>query len=331
MSSAVESTRPPALDRARVLLLHPDATALATLGLAIAVFSATADGFATWQNLKSVLIVVSITAVVACGENLVILGREIDVSVGSILAFAAFVAGRTAVSTGSIWLTLLVALAVGAGAGAINGLLVSRTPVPSIVVTLGTLYAFRGAALLFANNRNIEDVPPSASGLGSGEVLGIPNPVLVVIVTFLVVTLLRRNTNWGRDLIAAGGNRRAAQVMGVPVRTVIFFSFVISGLLAGLGAVMYLGEQGGVQVGIGSGFELEVIAACAIGGTSIRGGRGTDLAPIIGAVLLGVLTNGIIILGVPPVWIPAAYGACIILAVARDRVGLSHWVRRRAA
>jgi ribose/xylose/arabinose/galactoside ABC-type transport system permease subunit len=331
VSSAAETTRPLLLERGRLLLSHPDITALATLALAIAVFSATAEGFATWTNLRSVLITVSITAVVACGENLVILGREIDVSVGSILAVAAFVSGRVAVDTGNIWLTVLVALAVGAAAGSINGLLVSCTPVPSIVVTLGTLYAFRGAALLFANNRNIEDVPSAASGLGSGKVLGIPNPVLVAIATFLVVTLVRRNTNRGRDLIAAGGNRRAAQVMGVRVREVIFCSFVVSGLLAGLGAAMYLGEQGGVITSVGSGFELEVIAACAIGGTSIRGGRGTDLAPVIGAVFLGVITNGIIILGVPGVWIPCAYGAFIILAVARDRVGLTHWVRRRAA
>jgi ribose/xylose/arabinose/galactoside ABC-type transport system permease subunit len=330
--STAESTQPYVVSRGRLIVTHADFTALATLGLAVAIFSITADGFATTTNFKNILIDVSLVACMACGQNLVILAREIDVSVGSMMALAVFVSGRVAVNTGSLWLTVLVALAVGAAAGAINGIVVSRTPVPSIVVTLGTLYTFRGAALLIANNRNIDSVPDSASGFGAGSFIGIPHPVLVVLVIFLIVTALRRNTNWGRDVMATGGNRRAAQVMGVRVRKVIFLSFVISGALSGLAAVIYLGEHGGAFTSVASsGLELQVIAACAIGGTSIRGGRGTDLAPLIGAVFIGVITNGIIILGVPGVWISCAYGACIIAAVARDRIGLQPGVRRRAS
>jgi rhamnose transport system permease protein len=328
--STAEARRPLLPDRGRRLLSHPDVTALATLGLAILLFSFTASGFATVTNFKSILLTVAITAVVAAGQNLVILAREIDVSVGSMLAVSAFVAGDVAVNTGSLWLTLVVALAVGGAAGAINGLIVAWTPVPSIVVTLGTLYAYRGAALLIAGNRNIEGVPDSAAGLGSGSVRGIPHPVLVALATFLVLAAIRRNTNWGRDLMAAGGNRRAAHVMGVPVRKIVFLSFLISGLVSGLGAVMYLGEQGGAFTTVGAGFELQVIAACAIGGTSIAGGRGTDLAPLIGALFIGVITNGIIILGVPGIWITCAYGACIIAAVARDRFVVQAGARRGA-
>jgi ribose/xylose/arabinose/galactoside ABC-type transport system permease subunit len=315
-----------AMRRGRLLLAHPDVTAIATLALAVVVFSVSGSGFATSTNLKNILIDVSLTAIMACGQNLVILAREIDVSVGSMLAVALFVGGKVAEHTSSLPLTLLAAVGVGAAAGAVNGFLVARTPVPSIVVTLGTLYAFRGAALLIANNRNIdsESVPASTTGLGSGSlVLGIPNPVLVALGTFLAVTLVRRNTNWGRDVIATGANRRAAETMGVPVRKIVFITFVISGLLAGLGAVVYLGEHGGAFTSVASsGFELQVIAACAIGGTSIRGGRGTDLAPVIGALLIGVIANGIVILGVPGVWITCAYGACIIVAVARDRISI---------
>jgi ribose/xylose/arabinose/galactoside ABC-type transport system permease subunit len=292
------------------------------------VFSVGASGFATVTNVKNILIDVAIVAVMACGQNLVILAREIDVSVGSTIALAAFLCGRVGVETGSVWLTLLVALGVGAAAGAVNGLLVAWTPVPSIVVTLGTLYAFRGIALLVAGNRNIELFPESASGLGSGSTLGLPNPVGVMLLTFLLVALLRRNSNWGRDVIATGANRRAAETMGVPVRKVVFLAFTISGALAGLGAVIYLGEHGGVTTTLASsGLELQVIAACAIGGTSIRGGRGSDLAPLIGACFLGMIVNGIVILGVPGVWISCAYGACIIVAVARDRIGFGRGVR----
>jgi ribose/xylose/arabinose/galactoside ABC-type transport system permease subunit len=309
------------------VLTHPDVMAVATLAVLIAFFSIAGSGFATETNFRNILISVSITAIIACGENLVILGREIDVSVGTMMAVAVFVCGKTAIHTGSLLLTVLVAMAVGLACGSINGLLVSRTPVPSIVVTLGTLYIFRGVALLIANNRNIDSglVPASTTRLGSGELVPhVPNPVLVALLTFVVVSLVRRNTNWGRDITATGANRRAAQTMGVPVRKVVFLTFAASGLLAGLGAAVYLGLYGGVDTSVASnGFELQVIAACVIGGTSIRGGRGTDLAPIIGAVLIGVITNGIVILGVPGVWITCAYGACIIAAVARDRVSLS--------
>jgi rhamnose transport system permease protein len=316
--------------RVRQLMSHPDVAASGTLIAVMTVFAVTAAGFLTRDNLVGVLISVSIVALLAVGQNLVILGGEIDVSVGSILAVAATSAGQVAVATGSFWLTLAVGMGAGLLAGSINGLLVTNTVVPSIVVTLGTLYAFRGLALLISDNRNINEVPPAPSSLGSGDLLGIPRPVLVVLLAFAVIAVIRRNTTWGRDLGATGNNRRAAMTMGVPIRRELFWAFAISGLLAGLGAVVYLGLLGGAQTSVGTGLELQVIAACAIGGTSIQGGRGTDLAPLIGALLIGVITNGVLLLGVPGVWISCAYGGCLLIAVAGDRVRVNLG-RRRAS
>jgi ribose/xylose/arabinose/galactoside ABC-type transport system permease subunit len=313
-----------------VPLTHPDMAALGMLAVTVVFFSVVADGFLTASNLKGVLLSVSIIAVMAIGQNLVILGGEIDVSVGSIVAVAATSAGQVAVATGSLPLTLLVGLGAGLLAGALNGAIVAVAAVPSIVATLGTLYAYRGLALLLSDNRNINEVPAGPSALGSGDLAGIPRPVLIVLVTFTVVAVIRRNTRWGRDLVAAGNNRRAALTMGVPVRRELFWAFVVSGVLAGLGAIIYLGLLGGAQTSIGTGLELQVIAACAIGGTSIQGGRGTDLAPLIGAVLIGVITNGVLILGVPGVWISCAYGAALLAAVAGDRVRV-RFGRRRVA
>ena len=314
----------------RGVLAHPDVAALGMLAVTVVFFSVVADGFLTASNLKGVLLSVSIIAVMAIGQNLVILGGEIDVSVGSIVAVAATSAGQIAVATGSLPLTLLVGLGAGLLAGALNGAIVAVAAVPSIVATLGTLYAYRGLALLLSDNRNINEVPAGPSALGSGDLAGIPRPVLIVLVTFTVVAVIRRNTRWGRDLVAAGNNRRAALTMGVPVRRELFWAFVVSGVLAGLGAIIYLGLLGGAQTSIGTGLELQVIAACAIGGTSIQGGRGTDLAPLIGAVLIGVITNGVLILGVPGVWISCAYGAALLAAVAGDRVRV-RFGRRRVA
>jgi ribose/xylose/arabinose/galactoside ABC-type transport system permease subunit len=314
----------------RTALSHPDIAALLMLAGAVLFFAVTAPGFLSLANLKGVLLSVSIVACLAIGQNLVILAGEIDVSVGSILAVAATAAGQVAVATGDLWLTLIVGLGAGLLAGTVNGAVVALTAVPSIVVTLGTLYAFRGFALLLSGNRNINEVPAGPSSLGSGDLLGIPRPVLVVLVAFVVVTLLRRNTTWGRDVIATGNNRKAAHTMGVPVNAQLFRVFALSGLLAGLGAVVYLGLLGGAQTSVGTGLELQVIAACAIGGTSIQGGRGTDAAPLIGALLIGVITNGVLILGVPGVWISCAYGACLLAAVAGDRIRVK-WGGRRAA
>jgi ribose/xylose/arabinose/galactoside ABC-type transport system permease subunit len=313
--------------RVGFLLSHPDATVVATVVVCGILFGVFASGFASVDNIRSIVISASVIACIALGENLVILAGEIDVSVGSILALAGFAAGPVAVATDNLWLTLAVAVPVGCAAGVINGLIVAWTPVPSIVATLGTLYVYQGIALLLSGSHNVVSVPASASILGQGSVLGIPASTLVVLGAFAVITLWRRNTDAGRDLIAVGANRRAAQTMGVRVRRELIVAFTLAGTLAGLAAVMYLGEVGGMETSvIGTNTVLQVIAACAIGGTSIQGGRGTDLAPLTGALLIGVITSGVVVLGVAGVWFQFVYGALILLAVARDRLWQSRKV-----
>lgn len=308
-----------------------DAGALAGLVVLVVAFSAFAPGFASVDNAWSIVISIAVIACIGLGQNLVIMAGEIDVSVGSIVALAGFVAGPIGARTDSLLLTLVISLAIGAGAGLINGILVAWTPVPSIVVTLGTLYVFQGLALIVSDSRNIGSFPDGAGAFGTGTFLGVPRPLLVVLVAFAVLALVRHQTNWGRDLLATGENRAAAWTMGVRVRFELVGAFVVSGLAAGLGTVIYLGSVGGMQTSIVNGdLILQVIAACAIGGTSITGGRGTDLAPITGAAIVGVITAGVVVMGVPGVWIPCAYGACLLVAVARDRVRELVATRRQA-
>lgn len=315
----------------RSLFGHPDVLALSTLALAVVVFSVFANGFATTANFRSIVIAVSVFACMAIGENLVILIGEIDVSLGSMLALAGFAAGQAANNTHSMAITLLTGIGVGVAGGLVNGLLVALTKVPSIVVSLGTLYVYQGIALLISHSRNINSIPASTARLGSGNLFGVPRPALVVAAAFVVITIIRRNTRWGRDLLACGGNRRAATTMGVPVRRQIVLVFALAGLLSGLAAVVYLGQLGGMQTSVTqTNTVLQVIAACAIGGTAITGGRGTDLAPITGALLIGVITAGLVILGVPSVWLSCAYGGCILVAVARDRFEIGRRGLRRA-
>ncbi len=325
MSAAAVDTRAvPAPGGARLSrwIGSPDVLGLGTLLLTIIVFSLLADGFFSTTNARSIVISMAVYACMALGQNFVILAGEIDVSVGSILALAGFAAGGLATRTGNLWIVLGVALGVGLLAGVLNGLMVAFTPVPSIVVTLGSLYIYQGVALLISHSRNISSIPDSTAVLGSGDSLGIPHAAWVVVVAFFVLTVLRRNTSWGRDLLATGGNRQAAKTMGVPVRGQLLLVFALAGLMAGLASVVYLGQLGGMQTSVTqTNTVLQVIAACAIGGTAISGGRGTDLAPLTGALLIGVITSGLVILGVPSNWLSCAYGLCILLAVARDRFG----------
>jgi ribose/xylose/arabinose/galactoside ABC-type transport system permease subunit len=315
MNARVEVPR-----RRSVIVRHQDLSALIVLVVLVIVFAISAPGFTNPANIQSIFAVVAVTACIAIGQNLIILAGEIDVSLGSVLALAGFCAGFVGLGTGSIVLTVLTAVAVGALAGLVNGLLVGFTPVPSIVVTLGTLYAFQGAALLVSDSRNIVGLGAEPSVLGSGMLFGIPHSVLTLTVVFVLVLVVRRNTRWGRDLVALGGNPVAARTMGVPVPRVLITTFVVAGALTGVAAVIYLGQLGGIQNSIVNGTTiLQVVAAVAIGGTSIDGGRGTDAAPILGALIISVVSAGIVILGVPGDWVPLVYGVALLLAVARDR------------
>lgn len=314
----------------KFVVRHQDLSALLVLVLLVAAFAIFAPGFTNPANIQSIFAVTAVTACIAIGQNLIILAGEIDVSLGSVLALSGFCAGFVALGTRSIVLTVITAVVVGAAAGLVNGLLVGLTPVPSIVVTLGTLYAFQGAALLVSDSRNIVGLSPEVSVLGSGNLFGIPHAVLTLAVVFALVMVIRRNTRWGRDLVAIGGNPTAARTMGVPVARVLIITFVVAGALTGIAAVIYLGQLGGLQNSIVNGTTiLQVVAAVAIGGTSIDGGRGTDAAPILGALIISVVSAGIVILGVPGDWVPLVYGICLLLAVARDRF-LSAGVRRVA-
>jgi ribose/xylose/arabinose/galactoside ABC-type transport system permease subunit len=154
--------------------------------------------------------------------------------------------------------------------------------------------------------------------MGTGKVLGISVPVLVLFGLFLVMELVNRHATWGRNVFAVGGNRRAARFAGLPVNRVRFIAFALVGVFVGIASLIYLGRAGSVQTNTGVGLELQVVAAVVIGGTSIAGGRGSSLAALTGAVLIGVILNGLILLGVPGIWQDAVLGALILLAVATD-------------
>lgn len=321
----MSEARAPAEERAgswgdafRRFITRPEAPALIFLVVLIVAFSLSSDRFLSSSNLESIVVSVAVLGTIALAVNQVILCAEIDISTGSMMGLCAVAAGAVAVSTGGLVLPLLAAIAVGATAGAVNGLLVTLGRIPAIIVTLGMLYALRGVILLVTGGTWITGIPAEARVLGTGSVLGIDAPVIILLALFVIMEMVSRHSTWGRNVFAVGGNRRAARFAGLPIDRTRFLAFMLVGVFVGIASMIYLGRAGSVQTNTGTGLELQVVAAVVIGGTSIAGGRGSTLAALTGAVIIGVILNGLILLGVPGIWQQAVLGALILLAVATD-------------
>lgn len=302
----------------RRFLARPEAPALVFLVALLVVLSVVADGFLGASNFEGILSQVVVIGIIALAVNQVILSGEIDISVGSMLGLCAMASGAVAVAGGGLLLTLAAGVAVGAVSGAVNGFLVTVARIPAIIVTLGMLYALQGVLLLVTGGDWITGIPAEVRVLGLGSVFGIGFPIIVLFTFFLAMEFINRHSTWGRNVLAVGGNRRASLLAGLPLDRVRFWTFVLVGVAVGIASVIYIGRAGSVQTNTGMGLELEVIAAVVIGGTSISGGRGSPLAALTGAVLIGVILNGMVLLGIPGVWQDAVLGALILLAVSTD-------------
>src|SRR3712207_2224980 len=216
-------------------LVRPEAPALVFLAVLVVAFSISSDKFLSGSNFESIVISVAVLGTIALAVNQVILCGEIDISTGSMMGLCAVAAGAVATSTGGLILPLLAGVAAGALAGAVNGLLVTLGRIPSIIVTLGMLYALRGVILLVTGGTWITGVPEEARVLGTGSVLGIEYPVLVLLALFVVMEAVSRHSTWGRNVFAVGGNRRASRLAGLPIDRVRFFAFVLVGVFVEIG------------------------------------------------------------------------------------------------
>jgi rhamnose transport system permease protein len=292
------------------------------LALLVVVVAVQEPRFLRPGNIEEILLSVSILSIVAVGQTLVVLTRNIDLSVGSIVGISAFVCADTMRGSPDlpIPLILLFGIAIGAGFGIVNGVLVTVGKVPAIVVTLGTLYIFRGIDFIIAEGDqvNAADVPDGYLALATGRVLGIPSLILFAIVIVLVASYGLRRWRSGRELYAIGSNPDAARLAGVPSGRLVFAAFVLCGALCGLAGVLWSARFGTVDARAGTGFELAVVAAVVVGGVNIFGGSGTAYGAALGAILLGTIENALAILKLNPFWLQAIQGAVIIAAVTVD-------------
>jgi ribose transport system permease protein len=296
---------------------------LPVLVLVCIVFYLLNDRFFSIQNISIVAQQASINVVLAAGMTFVILTSGIDLSVGSILAAAAMVALVVSKIPGweSLgWLGLPAGLLTGLACGAINGGLIAGFRLPPFIVTLGTLTAVRGFARLLGQDKTVINTELPFAFVGSGYVLGIPFLVIIAAATIVASWFILRRTVLGIYVYSVGGNPSGARLAGIRVWAVLLFVYSFSGLCAGLGGVMSAGRlyaANGIQ--LGQSYELDAIAAVILGGTSFVGGIGSIWGTLIGALIIAVMSNGLILTGVPDVWQYIVKGLVIIGAVTLDR------------
>jgi rhamnose transport system permease protein len=306
---------------------------LAVLLFIILVVSIQAPRFLSIDNFVQILLSVAIIAIVAVGETLVVLTRNVDLSVGSMVGVTAFVTAYffKQLPNTNLILGILVGCALGLVLGSINGLIVSFGRVPAIVATLGTLYAYRGLVFVIAAHTtsqvNASDVPPGYLALATTQIFGIPALILIAAVLAIIVGYFLHASQSGRQLYAVGSNPEAANIIGIRRDWLVFGAFAASGLLCGLAGVLWGARFATVDATAATGLELQVIAAVVVGGVNIFGGSGTILGVMLGAIVLGTLQNALNILNISQFWLLALYGAAIIGAVVLDAF-ITRWVQR---
>jgi rhamnose transport system permease protein len=282
-----------------------------------------APNFLAPDNLNQVTALAAIIAIAAVGEAIVVITREVDLSVESTMGLIAFVIGavlrQQSVSVPEAWaLGLGIALVLGM----VNGAVITIFRVPSIVVTLGTLSIYRGLVFLVANGTQVSlsDLPAGYSNPATQTFFGLPLFVIVAAAITIVAALALRYTRFGRQLYAVGSDREAATVIGVHSRWVIFVAFTLCGLLAGVAGVLWGIEFGTIYATSASGVVLQVVAAVVVGGVAISGGSGTVVGAAIGALFLGLINNALLLLNLPQELLQVIYGAVILVAVATDAI-----------
>ena len=288
------------------------------LTIIVVVFSWLSPVFLTAPNLINILQQSSINACIALGMTLVIVSGGIDLSVGPIAALAAVVAATLMVANVPIPLAILAALGVGALCGLFNGMLVAYAGLQPFIVTLGGLSLYRALALIFTDGNPVFGIPPEFRALTNGDLMGIPTPVIIVAVIALLCWIVLNKTPLGEYLMAVGGNEEAARIAGVPVARTKISAFVISGVLAAVAALILVGRLGAAEPTLGTLWELEAIAAAAIGGASLMGGKGSIVGTILGAIILGSLRNGLTLMNVQAFYQLLATGIIIIAAMLID-------------
>ena len=283
------------------------------------IFTLGSDRFLTPSNLMNIALQTSIIAIVAIGMTFVILTAGIDLSVGSVVALCGALAAGLAVQQElGTYLGIILALVAGVVVGLINGLLIVKGKMPPFVATLSTLAIARGLTLVYTEGRPISGIDERFIFFGGGEILGIATPVIIMVIIFVIAYIVLRSTRFGNYVYATGGNEEISRLAGIRTSSVKLSVYMISGFLAAVGGVLLTARLWSAQPNAAVGLELDAIAAPVLGGVSLFGGVGGVAGAVVGAFILGVLSNGLNLMGVPSFWQQVIKGVVLILAIMVD-------------
>jgi len=290
----------------------------------VAIVTLRAPAFLTADNFLDILLNISILAIVALAQTMVIITHGIDLSVSSMIGLAAMMVSF-AVKTNPdmpVLLAVFLGMALGAVLGMFNGLIIAYGKVPPIIATLGTLSIYRGLVFFYSGGTwiNSFELPKAFKLLSKGTPLGLPNMVIIAIVVAVVVYLFLNYSRLGRDIYAVGSNPDAAQMAGIQKQWILFLVYLFSGVACGLAAVLWASRFESAQTNTALGFELQSVAAAIVGGVSISGGVGTVPGVLLGALLLGIIQNSLTIVRISPFWQLAVQGLLILVAVIMDNL-----------
>jgi ribose transport system permease protein len=305
---------------------------LLALALMVLALALTTDKFLTVDNSLNVLRQICANLCLSIGMTIIILSGGIDLSVGAVLAFAGAVAAGLlkngfAIPGTNVFIEVTVSgaifagLLVGAALGWFNGFVITRFKLPPFVATLGMLSIARGLTMLWTGGFPITLLGDKFDFMGSGQLFGVPMPVLISAALVAVFMIFMKRTRFGRNIYAVGGNERAATLSGLNVNRIKLMVYLLGGALSGVAGLLVTARLDSATPNAGMGYELDSIAAVVIGGTSLNGGRGTIMGTVLGCLIIGVLNNGLVLLEVSPFWQQVIKGLVILVAVAVDRMG----------
>lgn len=323
--ATLASRQPGVLGRAGAALLSHEGILALILLASLALLATQTDRFLTTENLLNQGRLMAEVGLVAMPMTFIIITAGIDLSVGSVLGLCAILLGVLWQNLGlPLELAIVLTLVVGAAAGAFNGWFITRVGVPPLIMTLATLALFRGLAEGISQARSVRGYPEWFYGLGQGEILGVPTQLWILLIVVLASGVVLARTTFGRALYAIGHNQLAARFSGIPVDRYKLAIYTFSGLMAGLAGCIFVSRVSTTRSDMGTGLELDVIAAVVLGGTSIFGGTGTILGTVLGVILIQLLKNGLALTGVKGDATIIVIGAVLILSIL-----ITSWVRAR--
>lgn len=284
-------------------------------------FSLKSPMFLTFDNLINIIRQVSILIIIGMGMTILLIAGQVDLSVGAIVGLTGVISAMLVVNFNlPVYLSFIICILIGGFAGIINGLIVTKLNIPSLLATLGMMTAIRGVAFVVSKGATIFNPPASFLWLGGGKIGPIPIPIIVMVIVFFLMYFIQERTTFATHYYAVGGNSVAAHLSGINVHNNIIILFMISGLLSGLGGVISASRIGVGTGNLGTGLEFDVVTAVVVGGTSILGGIGNLQRTILGALIIGVVTNGMIIINLNSFYQMIAKGLILIIAVGAETV-----------